>query len=243
MNVSIHGISECDVQSSPVWSELHSSLSLVLRGQISVCHTAFDRVSTTRACERYSLPAFETEWLDSARVVRRAWRAFSRSGYGLSNIAAHLGITYKGHNACEDARCAGEVLLRAIADTGRSVNEWVTRARQPLDPCILGPVLRPGDPEGPLYGEVLVFIGTLSLRRSDAADLASSAGCEVDARVTERTSLLVVGDQDFRKLAGHDKSAKHRKAEELISKGQKIRILGETDFQKIVEQPLLSCAP
>jgi DNA polymerase III subunit epsilon len=54
--------------------------------------------------------------------------------------------------------------------------------------------------------------------------------------VTKHTTLLVVGDQDVRKLAGHEKSAKHRKAEELIANGQRIRIISESDFQRIVEK-------
>jgi DNA polymerase-3 subunit epsilon len=46
--------------------------------------------------------------------------------------------------------------------------------------------------------------------------------------------MLVVGDQDLRVLAGHNKSSKHIKAELLIAKGQPIRILGESDFMRIV---------
>jgi hypothetical protein len=42
--------------------------------------------------------------------------------------------------------------------------------------------------------------------------------------------MLVVGEQDPSKLKGHDKSTKHRKAEEAISTGQDIRILGEEGF-------------
>jgi DNA polymerase III subunit epsilon len=46
--------------------------------------------------------------------------------------------------------------------------------------------------------------------------------------------MLVVGDQDIAKLAGHEKSSKHRKAEELIAKGTPIRILKESDFKELV---------
>jgi DNA polymerase-3 subunit epsilon len=46
--------------------------------------------------------------------------------------------------------------------------------------------------------------------------------------------LLIVGDQDLRKLSGHERSSKHRKAEQLIAKGYPIRILGESDFQRLV---------
>jgi len=54
--------------------------------------------------------------------------------------------------------------------------------------------------------------------------------------VTKNTTLLVVGDQDISKLAGKNKSSKHLKAEQLISKGQLIRIIKESDFKKLVVQ-------
>jgi DNA polymerase III subunit epsilon len=155
INISIHGITEEDVQSAPVWSDVHSALSELLNGEISVCHTAFDRASTTRACERYGLPPFAAQWLDSARVVRRAWPVFARLGYGLSNVAAHLGIAYTPHNAAEDARCAGEVLLQAIGDTGMNATEWLTRVKHPIHPDAQKSVLRPGNPEGPLFERCL----------------------------------------------------------------------------------------
>ena len=44
----------------------------------------------------------------------------------------------------------------------------------------------------------------------------------------------MVGDQDIKRLAGHEKSSKHRKAKELIEKGMPIRILKESDFKELV---------
>jgi DNA polymerase-3 subunit epsilon len=70
--------------------------------------------------------------------------------------------------------------------------------------------------------------------RREAADLAASAGCAVVGSVGQTVTLLVVGDQDVRRLAGHQKSAKHRKAEELIGKGQALRILTERDFSALI---------
>lgn len=80
----------------------------------------------------------------------------------------------------------------------------------------------------------MVFTGTLSIPRHEAAEMASIAGWEVAANVTSRTTLLVEGAQDARKLRGKLQSTKHRKAEELISQGQKIRIISEREFQRIV---------
>ncbi|MBI2323306.1 MAG: hypothetical protein HYU88_14710 [Chloroflexi bacterium] len=91
-----------------------------------------------------------------------------------------------------------------------------------------------GNPEGPLFREVVVFTGALTMSRKEAARMAAHAGCEVVASVQKTTSLLIVGDQDIRKLGGHEKSAKQRKAEGLIEKGQAIRILGESDFRRLV---------
>ena len=70
--------------------------------------------------------------------------------------------------------------------------------------------------------------------RSLAAKLAADAGCDVSESVNKKTTLLVVGDQDIKRLAGHTKSSKHRKAESLILAGQTLRILSESDFNNLL---------
>lgn len=234
INVSIHGIDEDMVQDAPMWAAVFPTVDSLLCGNIVVSHTAFDRIAVTRACERVPGANCSYRWLDSARVVRRAWPNFAHSGYGLSHVATHLGIEFQAHNALEDARCAGEILLRAIGETGLAPEQWLTRVERPIDLAVAQPVRCDGDPDGPLFGEVLVFTGALAIPRRVAADAAAHAGCRVDAGVTKHTTLLVIGDEDVRKLAGHDKSVKHRKAEELIKQGQRIRILSETDFERTV---------
>jgi DNA polymerase III subunit epsilon len=235
INVSIHGINESAVRSSPVWVEVYRHVRSLLKGNIVVSHTAFDRLAVQLACEKNSLPACKCQWVDSARIVRRAWPEFSRSGYGLARVAQHLGIEYRPHDALEDARCAGEVLVRAVAESGSTLEQWLERLRLPMDSQGGEPIPRAGNPDGPLHGEVLVFTGALTLSRREAAVLASAAGCTVAAGVTKDTTLLVVGDQDVSKLAGYKRSAKHRKAERLIGMGQHIRILSETDFRRLLK--------
>jgi DNA polymerase III subunit epsilon len=234
INVSIHGIDEYQVRNAPTWQDVLPTVTSRLQGKIVACHTPFDRLALARACDRSSISGCKCTWLDSARVVRRAWPQFSKSGYGLSNVAAHFGIEYRAHDALEDARCAGELLLRAIAETCLGVEQWVTRVHQPIDPTAAHRSKREGNPDGELLGEVLVITGTLSIPRSEAADAASASGCQVDESVTKRTTLLLVGDEDVRVLNGHQTSSKHRKAELLIAQGQPIRILGESDFPRIV---------
>jgi len=87
--------------------------------------------------------------------------------------------------------------------------------------------------EGALYGETILFTGTLSLPRKQAADMAAKAGCDVVNNASKKVTMLVVGIQDTKKLNGYEKSSKHRKVEALISKGCEIQILSERDFSEV----------
>lgn len=239
MNVQVHSITENDVINSPKLPEIYSTLQAYMENTVCVSHTHFDRVSVARAFEKYRMNPPEVIWLDSARVARRAWKQFARNGYGLSNVCEYIGYEFKHHDALEDAKASGQVILTAVRQTGISLEEWLKRVNQPIVPSKssnTSAIRREGNPEGDLYGEILCFTGALEIPRREAADLAASVGCTVVPGVTKKTTLLVVGDQDVTKLAGKNKSSKHRKAEELISIGQNIRILRESDFKVLVGQ-------
>ena len=92
-----------------------------------------------------------------------------------------------------------------------------------------------GDPYGALAGEVIVFTGALSLPRREIATIAASHGCNVAPGVTKKTTMLVVGEQERWRLAGNDKSSKHRKAEEFAAKSQCIQIMGEQGFMAALD--------
>ncbi|MBN9538819.1 MAG: transposase [Alphaproteobacteria bacterium 65-37] len=233
MNVSIHGIDEDRVRGAPRFLDVHPKLSSLVAGAVVVCHTLFDRAAMQQASAKYRLTDVTCRWLDTSRVARRAWSKYAKAGYGLGNLTREFGISFSHHDAAEDARAAGMILLKAMEETGFSLEDWITRCSQPLTPQ--GPITREGNPEGPLSGEVAVFTGALSMPRRKAADLAARAGCAVDGGVTKDTTLLIVGDQDVTRLAsGRSKSSKHLKAETMIAKGQAIRVLRESDFLQLV---------
>jgi len=243
VNISIHGIEEEMVLGQPKLPEVAPLLRAKLENTVAVCHTHFDRISLLRAFGKYNLDSITTTWLDSARVVRRTWEELAWKGYGLSNVCRMIGYDFQHHDALEDAKAAGHVLLAAFRESERNIDQWIHQVNQPIgfsksssDPSIQ----RDGNPEGDLYGTVLAFTGTLELPRSMAADLAAKAGCQVVPGVTKKTTILVVGDQDTIKLAGHEKSSKHRKAEQLIADGQNIRIICESDFEALVSTSVLA---
>ncbi len=233
INTSIHGITEQMVSDAPTFPEIEAALRAKLTDQIVAHHTHFDRVSISYCLEDYDLLPVNCTWLDTARVTRRTWPQFSKSGYGLSDVAGFLRIEFQHHNALEDARAAGEILLHAIQQSGLSPQQWLNRVEKPVD-LTSTVIAREGNPSGPLYGEMLVFTGALTAPRKQSAQIAAEAGCTVEDGVTKHTTILVVGDQHAWKLAGYEKSKKHRKAEELIARGQSIRILSENDFIRMM---------
>lgn len=233
MNVAIHGITPEDVAGKPTMHDVFPVISSTLSSFVIAHHTAFDRVAFARAAAKYSFPELQFTWLDTARVARRAWEQFAYYGYGLENLAREFAIEFRHHEAAEDARAAGLVLLRAISETNLSLTDWIDRARLPLREK---QTIRAtsGNRDGHLAGEVIVFTGALEIARHEAARLAAEAGCDVRNSVTNSTTLLVIGDQDVRKFSGKERSAKHIKAEAMIRRGAELRIISEQDFVSIV---------
>ena len=131
-NVAVHGIRPADVRGAPRLPELYGELERMMAGRIVVSHTPFDRAALARARARYGLAEFPCTWLDSARVARRAWPKYAKRGFGLGNLAADLAIRFAHHDAAEDARAAGIVVLRAIETTGLSLAEWLVRVERPI---------------------------------------------------------------------------------------------------------------
>lgn len=234
--VSVHGIRESDVVGAPTFAELSGALSRLLQGRVVVSHSGFDRTAVSRAYAAAEVPVGPITWLDSAMVVRRTWSQFSRGGYGLANVAQFLGIEFRHHDALEDAKAAAQVVIRAADEQGgglERLQELVRRA--PASRSAAQAKNPEPNPEGPLFGELIVFTGSLAIPRAEAKAMAAELGCQVKGSVTKNTSMLVVGDQDISRLAGKEKSEKHLKAEALMEKGAAIRVLKESDFFAMVE--------
>ncbi|WP_411727212.1 hypothetical protein [Methyloglobulus sp.] len=78
MNIAIQGIDEWAVRDAPKWRVVYEFLVPWLQGKVVASHTPFDCVALTRACEKNGLTPHNCTWLDTARVVRRAWPAFAQ---------------------------------------------------------------------------------------------------------------------------------------------------------------------
>ena len=126
-NVRLHGIDHNAVQDSKTLPLLESQLRRLLDGTVLVSHTSFDRRALDGAMERYGLRPIRARWLDSAMVARWAWPDKYRRRWSPSLIAGDLGIDFRHHDAAEDARAAGEIVLRACRRSGVDIDGWLER--------------------------------------------------------------------------------------------------------------------
>ncbi len=133
INISIHGIDESMVRGSPKLDEVAEDIYRSLDDKVTVCHTHFDRVAIRKGFDKYRIRQPTCAWLDTAMVARLTWEEFARSGYGLSDVCRALGYNFKHHDALEDAKAAGHILLAAMDCSGLDVEEWIIRVGQPID--------------------------------------------------------------------------------------------------------------
>lgn len=235
VNIGIHGIDEFRVKDSPKLPQIRDELRRRLRGSVLVSHTSFDRVAFERAMEKYDLEQLQVAWLDSSRIARLTWKKYNQRGYGLGDIAYDLGIKFNHHDALEDAKASAKIVIEAIHKTGMEIEDWIVdtkfsiKKESPKLQKIQG--FQTENRNGNFSEDVVVFSGTFSLSRKKIIEIATDNGCEVGSNVTKKTSILVVGipiNHYTREL--YKKSSKHKKAEELLRKGNKIKILSENDF-------------
>lgn len=62
---------------------------------------------------KYDLNMIESaQWIDTCALARRTWPELPN--HKLASLAKRFGIEYRAHDAAEDARAAGEILLLSI---------------------------------------------------------------------------------------------------------------------------------
>ena len=121
-NMKLHGIRPKDVFLHPTWPDLQPRLRAFIEGRTLASHTFFDRAAMKGANDRYGLATIPIAgWLDTCSVARLTWPHLPN--HKLNSLASTFGIAYQAHNAAEDARCAGEILLQAARASSFNLDE------------------------------------------------------------------------------------------------------------------------
>lgn len=128
-NTKLHGIDQIIVKDAPDISKISGKLYKYLDNRIVVCHTNFDQAAISQAFAKYQLRTPGCTWMDSCRVARRTWEKVAVGSYGLNSLCTYLGYNFRHHDALEDAKAAGHIVVCAMQQTGLNVQELLQYCR------------------------------------------------------------------------------------------------------------------
>jgi len=249
---SIHGINQEKIVDAPLFVDVFEEIQTSLESNVVVHHGPFDREAIKQSIDRYGITSGDMCFLDNLEVSKLHWNKDDVISYKLKDLAAHAGFDFIHHDALQDALAAQAVFNKVLEESKKPLGYWVDWAsvnlfslsspkkhkasKKTAGRSFIKTEKYTGDgkAEGKYFGKKIVFTGNLSIPRTDAAARAKVAGFTVTGAVSSKTNVLCIGIQDRTMLsAGHDKSSKQRKAEELIQKGCYIDIISEDDFLKM----------
>jgi len=251
-NIHLHGITPEMVQHAPRWSQVLPMLLDYIGDDVVVAHNAgFDIGVIRYACAVDGIPWPEMRFLCTLVLARRALRLGS---YRLPWVADALGVEFTNHHDPLADTLAVVAVVRGLAERqgvsdldrlAASLNVVIGRMSAGsyagsvrLGGGLLQPTVNTAaDPDGHLYGRVVVITGTLfSMTRQIAWEEAARVGAMPEKNTTKRTNVLVVGDINPASLRpGSELTGKTRRAFELQADGQDIEVMAEDDFLQCLD--------
>ena len=207
-HINKHKIQPTDVEGMPTFEEYFPELVEIINNNIIVHHQPFDKCAFDQACEKYSLDPPLCYWLDNAKIVKRTWPERAKKGYGLKETAKMLNIFFKHHDAEEDAKAAGLILIEACKCNGLNIHELITNVYEKRiynkstkhPQRLTGDVLKPDlnkveNTNNPFYNKKVVISGTYQTwpDRTDLAKIIKNLGADIDSSVSKRTNILCAG--------------------------------------------------
>lgn len=253
-NIYIHGITPEMTATSPLFKEVWPEIQNLLNNQIVVSHnTAFDMYALTDALNdaELNLPTFD--YFCSLRLARKTFPGLY--SYSLPSICEELKIELNTHHRAEaDAIGCAEVFLKILSELqidniedlpqkfkfnkGKFDGNSHFPQRQKDVYKYKGNLLKEiiadeskFDESNYFFGKEVCFTGSFNfgVRRNLLQAIANIGGTPTNT-VTKNTNVLVVGQQDYKKVGSDGMSSKQKKAIGLIEKGQDLEIMSESEF-------------
>lgn len=229
------GATANQLESAPNFPAVYEQICSLLQGQTVLYHMPSNKLALQAVCNRYGLLLPDANYINSERIVRRVWTEHSQSGYGLGSMRAALDIPAD----LTSAEATYEIIQRAIEHTGSSLEELIELANRPRVRLRENSHIESmeGNPDGPLYGETIVFTGSLDRPRKDLRDVVVALGCNFADSLTRETTILVVGNYNNPTVLTTGKSGKLTKAEKLNKDGKAhIEIMSSDSFYMMMSE-------
>lgn len=256
-NIFIHGIMPDDVIGSPTFPEIRQKIVDFIGTDIVVAHFAqFDMGALKDAYQKYHLEFDNIEYICSYRLAKAALPG--QLNYKLKRLAKNLNLELNHHNALSDAQACGFILEHILSTNSFSELDTFLKEFRYDKTGLLGQrsfkrrkdarykenlIYKPTEeekaamnPDHYFYGLYFCFTGKLErMTRKEANKAVALVGGIPEKGVTQRTNILVIGEQDWRVVGTDGLSSKMKKAQSLLEKGQDIEIMTENDFIKFLE--------
>lgn len=255
----LHGITKEMVEDAPSVKDVLQDICIAIKDKFLFAHNAsFDINKIIDGCNYYNIDIPNFKYADSLMIAKRTWQGLIN--YKLNTISEFLNIELNHHNADSDAIACGKIVLEAmkfhncntiedlleqikyslgyyehntlISAFSKSLYSHSSNSKSDYDK--LKGITINNDPNSILNGKVIVFTGTLSIKREEAMKLAASHGAIPAASVTSQTNYLVIGNDDYGNFKLGNKSNKMIKAEKLIAKGQDLEMINEDYFFELL---------
>jgi DNA polymerase-3 subunit epsilon len=110
-NVSIHGITASDVAHAPTFAQFWPTLWPQVSGPLVAHNAAFDMGVIRCSLDQSGLPYPVTDYFCTKVIAKLAWP--DHPTYALDYIARTLGISFRHHDAEEDAHACALVAIAA----------------------------------------------------------------------------------------------------------------------------------
>ena len=255
MNIWIHGITPVDTANSPSFPEVWKEVEPYLQNKIVVAHnTSFDMYALRDAFDKYNMTYPTFEYFCTLRIARYIVKGCY--SYSLDVVLDHLHIDFEGHHRADsDSLGCARLLLKCLEMDGSNLDEALEakynfhRGKFAPDTFIAHLAIeKPGvsykqyisslnidpskvDTGNYFFGKSVCFTGTCQygVRKELLQKVAEVGGIPTDS-VTAKTDVLVVGQQDYKKVGDDGMSGKQEKALKLLEKGKEIEILSEAEF-------------
>lgn len=253
INSRIHGIKPEDTEHCPKFPLVWEEVCPFLMDKIVVAHNASsDMTNLRKAFDFYQMGYPTFDYFCTYRIAKYVVRGCEH--YSLDELLKYLGIEFWGHHkADEDSLGCAKLLLKCLEIEGCTLEELETKynfhrgkfapntfVAQTAGKSDKGSNYNPlknleehsglEDKDSYFYGKNVCFTGQLTMSRQDLLQKIKDIGGIPTDKVTKKTDILIVGQQDERKVDETGMSSKHKKALSLMAKGQNIEIFSEQDF-------------
>lgn len=240
--IQVHKLTPDMVEDAPTFDKIWPEIKDYFNNSIVFSHSSqFDFFVLKALLEKYDLPKPNFKIGCTLRLAELLWTKEEIGKYSLDSVAAHLEHDFNHHNALEDARVCALLINRGILMHG--VNDVVELhdilglrfgklgPSKYYHPFLLKHRYKKDQPmvkNKDLFDKLIVLSGTpKTLRRKNLVELLLGNGAYVDTLVSARCDIFIKLD--------NCKESKLNQVNELIDKGNDIKIMDEIQIMKLVK--------